>query len=114
MYTGNYWILKYTKEVYTDNNCILKYWLVQALGHELCNTHSWTSECTEYLVLAQSDICKQAPKKLLAAPFVTPAEKKSIGAIIRIGREIQCLPYARFFHSKTLKFVEEEKNILLV
>ena len=28
--------------------------------------------------------------------FLTPAEKKNIGASIRIGWEIQCLPYAGF------------------
>ena len=34
-------------------------------------------------------------KKMLSAPLVTQGEK-SIGAIISIGREIQCLPCAGF------------------
>ena len=30
-------------------------------------------------------------------PLTTPAKKKNIGATIRIGQEIWCLPYAVFF-----------------
>ena len=39
---------------------------------------------------------KKLINKMLSAPVETPAEK-NIGATIRIGREIQCLPYKGFF-----------------
>ena len=35
--------------------------------------------------------------RIVSASVATPAGKKSIGATIRIGREIWCLPYAEFF-----------------
>ena len=35
---------------------------------------------------------------MLSAPVATPGGKKIIGATIRIGREIRCLPYAGFFY----------------
>ena len=34
---------------------------------------------------------------MLSAPFLMPAETTKIWAIIRIGQEIWCLPYAGFF-----------------
>ena len=34
---------------------------------------------------------------MLSAPVATPLKKKTIGATIRIGPEIQCLPFAGFF-----------------
>ena len=46
-------------------------------------------------------------------PFIEEEKKKiiqkNIGPMIRIGREIQCLPYAGFFHHQMsmLKFLKQ-------
>ena len=37
-------------------------------------------------------------------------QKKNIGASIRIGREIRCLPYARFFLQMDLVAVRYDKQ----
>ena len=68
------------------------------------NTWSWLNQ----------PFANKPQKKLLAAPMGTPAEKNCIGAIIRIGREIQCLPYAGFFSLNTAEIFGEKKNILLI
>ena len=46
-----------------------------------------------------SEVCtrRMTLKKNAISPFGDAREKKSIGATIRIGREIGCLPYAGFF-----------------
>ena len=49
---------------------------------------------------------KMQKKKKLAAILAAAAVRKSIGATIRIGQEIFCLPYAGFF-------LLEERLILL-
>ena len=41
-------------------------------------------------------------KNLVSAPFLDASGNKNIGATIRIGQEIQCLPYAGFFSSVPL------------
>ena len=37
-----------------------------------------------------------AQKYVISPFFLTPTKTKNIGATIRIGREIRCLPYVRF------------------
>ena len=40
-------------------------------------------------------------------PFLSISVRFGIGAPIRIGREIQCLPYAGFFIKQKLKLMQE-------
>ena len=51
--------------------------------------------------MAAATVAKTKRQKMLSAPLSTPAEK-NIGATIRIGREIWCLPYAGFLEPKSI------------